>query len=105
METTERGTYRIKLNHQPSGGREWVAEITDADDPKYGLSRSFQRDADRNWSGSGKTGTTYFEVEEGKVYEANNPWKDRYFFRVVDGEQVGMNKSEVLDFFAAKVAR
>ncbi|MDP9437852.1 MAG: hypothetical protein M3P49_03770 [Actinomycetota bacterium] len=91
----EQLTKRIAVNHQPSGGREWVAEIKGTH-PKYRFEREFLLDDGRSWSGSGKTGTTYYEVEHGKVYEVNVPWGERYFFRLdEDGERERLSTSEV----------
>jgi hypothetical protein len=103
MEQTERGTYRIKVNHQPSGGREWVAEIAGTH-PKFKFEREFLKDVGGDHSGSGKTGSTYYEVEEDKIYNANVPWDGRYFFQVVDGKIELLNESEVTDTLEVKVA-
>ena len=85
----------LNLNHQPSGGREWVAEITGTH-PKYKLNRDFLRPVARDWSYSGKTGTTSFILEIGKIYEVNEPWGDRYFAKIENGEVVRMEAEEVL---------
>jgi len=85
----------IKVNHQPSGGKEWVAEITGRD-PKYTFKREFLNAVARNWSYSGKTGTTSFELEPGKVYEINEPWKGRRFVEIQNGELKTLNTEEVL---------
>ncbi len=85
----------IKVNHQPSGGKEWVAEITGRD-PKYTFKRKFINAVARNWSYSGKTGTTSFELEPGKVYEINEPWKGRRFVEIQNGELKTLNTEEVL---------
>lgn len=91
----EARTKRIAVNHQPSGGREWVAEIKGTH-PKYRFEREFLGEDGRNWSSSGKTGTTYYEIEYGKVYEVNVPWGERYFFRLdADGESERLFASEV----------
>jgi hypothetical protein len=98
-------TKRIAVNHQPSGGREWVAEIKGTH-PKYRFEREFVGEDERNWSGSGKTGTTYYAVEYGKVYEVNVPWGERYFFRLgKDGERERLTRSEVEDSFLDRAAR
>src|SRR5690606_18284207 len=60
----------LKVRHQPSGGKEWVAEITGRH-PKWNFERKFLNAVARNWSSSGKTGTTSFLLQEGKVYEVN----------------------------------
>lgn len=75
----------IRINHQPSGGKEWVAEIVGRD-PKYKFKREFLKSVSRDWSSSGKTGFTSFELEPGKVYEVNEPWKGRRFVEVKNGE-------------------
>lgn len=75
----------ISINHQPTGGKEWTAEITGRH-PKYGFSREFLPVIARNWSSTGKTGSTSFELSEGKVYEINEPYKGRRFVTVTDGK-------------------
>ena len=85
-----------KVNHQPSGGKEWVAEITGRH-PKYKFNREFQRPIEREWSGSGKTGITMFELEEGKVYEINEPWRGRKFVKVECGKITELDAEQVLN--------
>jgi len=85
----------IKLQHQPSGGREWVAEITGRD-PKYTFKRTFLNPVAMQWSSSGKTGTTSFELKEGKVYQINEPWKDRSFVTIENGELRELSAESVL---------
>lgn len=75
----------ISINHQPSGGREWVAEITGRDQ-RYGVARKFLVAIDASWSSSGKTGSTIFELEAGKLYQVKPSWKDRYYLAFQDGE-------------------
>ena len=89
----------IKVNHQPSGGKEWVAEIVGRD-PKYKFKREFLQPVSRDWSYSGKTGLTSFELEPGKVYEVNEPWKGRRFVEVQNGEIVVISAEEVLSKIA-----
>ena len=89
----------IKVNHQPSGGKEWVAEIVGRD-PKYKFKREFLLPVSRDWSSSGKTGTTSFELEPGKVYEVNEPWKGRRFVEVKNNEIVTIPVEEVLSRIA-----
>lgn len=84
----------IGVNHQPSGGKEWVAEI-DGFHPKYKFNRGFLSAIRREWSCSGKTGNTYFQLEAGKVYEINEPWKGRRFVKVQDGKVVEISRDEV----------
>src|SRR5690606_12814867 len=89
----------LKIRHEPSGGKEWVAEIV-VRDPKWNYERKFLNPVARNWSSSGKTGTTSFLLEEGKVYEVNEPWKGRYFITVQNGEVVDVD----VDYVAEKIA-
>ena len=89
----------LKVRHQPSGGKEWVAEIVGRH-PKFNFERKFLSPVARNWSSSGKTGTTSFLLEEGKVYEVNEPWKGRYFITIQNGEIVDID----VDYVAEKIA-
>ena len=89
----------LKVNHQPSGGKEWVAEITGRD-PKYTFKREFLNAVARDWSYSGKTGTTSYELEPGKIYEVNEPWKGRRFVKIQDGKIVVISAEEVLSKIA-----
>ena len=89
----------IKVNHQPSGGKEWVAEIVGRD-PKYKFKREFLRPVSRDWSSSGKTGLTSFELEPGKVYEVNEPWKGRRFVKIQNNEIVVISAEEVFSKIA-----
>jgi len=86
----------VKINHQPSGGREWVAEITGTD-PKYKLRRKFVSIHQKDWSSSGKTGTTSFKLEESKIYEINEPYNGRRFVIVKNGEAEQITAEEVTD--------
>ena len=98
-EVKEVGNMVIKVNHQPSGGKEWVAEIVGRD-PKYKFKREFLQPVSRDWSYSGKTGLTSFELEPGKVYEVNEPWKGRRFVEIQNGEIVVISAEEVLSKIA-----
>lgn len=88
------------VNHQPSGGKEWVAEIVGIH-PKYKFERRFDNPVAHKWSSSGKTGKTTFALEVGKVYEVNEPWTGRYFVEAtIKGEVLEISAKEVL----AKIA-
>lgn len=89
----------LGVNHQPSGGKEWVARITGLH-PKYNFNREFLNPIERKWSSSGKTGTTYFRLKEGEIYEINEPWKGRYFVKVENGEVVIITADDVLNIVA-----
>jgi len=81
--------------------KEWVAEITGRH-PKYGFAREFLPMLARDWSSSGKTGSTSFELEEGKVYEVNAPYKGRYFIRVENGKIREAAVQEVMEYVGTK---
>ena len=63
----------IQLNHQPSGGKEYIAKI-EGRDQKYVFKRKFLPIADKKWSSSGKTGISCFVLSEDGVYEVNEPY-------------------------------
>ena len=86
---------KIRVNHQPSGGKEWVAKIT-GKHPQYKFEREFLTADDREWSSTGKTGWTYYEIEDGEIYEVNEPWHGRYFIVVENGEIKEIHTEEVL---------
>lgn len=86
---------KIRVNHQPSGGKEWVAKIT-GKHPQYKFEREFLTADDREWSSTGKTGWTYYEIEDGEIYEVNEPWHGRYFIKIENGEMKEITKEEVL---------
>lgn len=88
---------RIEVRHQPSGGREWVAEIIGRH-PRWKFEREFLTPVDRRWSYSGRTGKTIFELEEGKLYEVHEPWKGRRFVKVEGGQVVKIDVDEVLAY-------
>jgi hypothetical protein len=83
----------LEIRHQPSGGKEWIAEIVGRH-PRFNFERRFLNPIARDWSSSGKTGTTTFLLEEGKVYEVNEPFAGRYFVTVVAGEIVEIAADE-----------
>ena len=86
----------FNINHQPSGGREWVALIAGIH-PKYNFSREFLAIAERNWSSSGKTGYSTFFLEEGKIYEYSEPWGARNFIEVANGNINIISAEEVME--------
>ena len=93
--TTTTNTVLIWIRHQPSGGKEWIAEILGRD-PKYTYKREFLRPVGRDWSRSGRTGSTAFELEEGKLYEIREPYRGRRFVEVQNGEIITLSPEEVL---------
>lgn len=93
--TTTTMTTVIWVRHQPSGGKEWIAEIIGRD-PKYTYKRNFLQPVGRDWSSSGRTGSTAFELEEGKIYEIREPYRGRRFVAVQNGEIITISPEDVL---------
>lgn len=72
----------IAMNHQPSGGKTWIAKII-GKHPKYGFDRKFINKSHYDYSSSGKTGTDYFSLSEDGYYEGQEAWaKNRCYFAV-----------------------
>jgi hypothetical protein len=89
----------LTVRHQPSGGREWVARIVGRH-PRYQFEREFLAPLARDWSSSGKTGYTTFELLIDGVYEVNEPYVGRRFVEVRAGRQYEIAVADV----AAKIA-
>lgn len=98
MGRTIRGTQKtengliVKLAHYKG---EWVAEITGTD-PKYKFARRFLDPIEEDWSSSGKTGWSYYNLENGKIYQVNEPYGGRYLIEVEDGDWYDIEEAEVL---------
>jgi hypothetical protein len=90
-----KATVRETINHQPSGGKAWAAELIGRD-PKYTFTREFLNPVDTNRSSSGKTGSNTYELEDGKLYQLKPSWKDKYFATVRDGKLVEVTVKEAL---------
>ena len=88
----------IKLNHQPSGGKEWVAEITGRD-PKYKFKREFCNLFIATGVVAVKQEQQALNWKQGKIYEINEPWKDRRFIEIKNGQIRTINTEEVLSKF------
>jgi hypothetical protein len=95
MATMTTMTTVLWIRHQPSGGKEWIAEITGRD-PKYTYKRDFLRPVGRDWSSSGRTGSTAFQLEEDKIYEIQEPYNGRKFVAVQNGQIITISPEEVL---------
>lgn len=89
----------LAIRHQPSGGKEWIAEIVGRH-PRFNFERRFLNPIARNWSSSGKTGKTTFLLQEGKVYEVNEPYVGRYFVKVENGKILDVTVDEVIQKIA-----
>jgi len=77
----------IQLNHQPSGGKEYVAKI-EGRDQKYVFKRRFLPLANKKWSSSGKTGVSYFIIEEDGFYEVFEPYTKGKIYLLKEGNQI-----------------
>jgi len=99
VKKTERGVI-IQLAHYTSNGKDWVAEIEDTD-WQYGFKRTFLN-PEKDWSASGKTGWSYYELWNGRVYEVNEPYKGRWFFQVINGECLEISREDVLEYIEQK---
>lgn len=89
----------LVIRHQPSGGKEWVAEIIGRHS-RFNFERRFLNPIARNWSSSGKTGTTTFLLQEGKVYEISEPFRGRYFVKVENGKIFDVTIDDVIQKIA-----
>ena len=61
------GKKAIQLRRWSSHGHEWIAKIEGFDD-KYLYKRKFQPYLERDWSRSGKHGTSTFWIKDGEGY-------------------------------------
>jgi len=77
----------VQLNHQPSGGKEYVAKI-EGRDQKYVFKRRFLPLANKKWSSSGKTGVSYFIIEEDGFYEVFEPYTKGKIYLLKEGNQI-----------------
>lgn len=93
---TKNGKLQIKVHKSARNG--WAAKIV-GEDEKYGLDRDFIDAVSENLSSSGKSGTAWYELEDGEIYEieSNRSAAPRRFFKVEDGEAVEMEEGEVKD--------
>ncbi len=62
----------VKLLHWWTHGNEWIAKVVGFDD-KYVYQREFCPTIERDWSRSGKNGSTYFWIKEKGYYEYREP--------------------------------
>jgi hypothetical protein len=76
----------VKVQHSPKGGKEWVARLT-GKDVRYGFQRVFLTPVGKDWSSTGNTGVTLFELGMEGVYEVNEPWKRSRFYLYWDGSE------------------
>lgn len=76
---------KLSVYTRPGSPKTYVAEIVGSHS-KYGLDRKFQSPAKGSRSGSGKTGTDTYQLEDGKTYEIQEAYKDRRYATVKDGK-------------------
>lgn len=74
----------VPVYTKPGSPRSYVAEITGVGG-KYGLYRDFKQPHRSSRSGSGKTGNDHFKLEHGKTYEVAEPYKDKRYVKVNNG--------------------
>jgi len=84
----------IRANHQPSGGKTWMAKIT-GKHPKFNFNREFVKPTEKRHSSTGKTGVDIFTLENDGYYELEEAWKGRQYFRFENGEIKEISKEEV----------
>jgi len=77
----------VQLNHQPSGGKEYIAQLCGRD-PKFVFKRKFLPIIDKKWSSSGKTGVSYFFLEEDGFYEVFEPYTKGKIYLLKEGNQI-----------------
>jgi hypothetical protein len=97
--------YVLTLTRWVSHGKEWVALLTGTH-PTYHFAREFARVLKRNWSRSGKNGTTTFELTKPGYYQVSSPSTGMYgrqayaFYRLTaEGEWINVTREEVEKYF------
>lgn len=89
----------IILSHSSYCGTEWIAKIVGRDE-KYTFQREFLNVLKKKRSCSGKTGDTWYLVEDDGVYEVNNAaGHERYFFELKNGKEKIIDVDRVLAMF------
>jgi hypothetical protein len=89
-------TATITLDVCTPEGKTWLALVTGVDQ-KFGFQRDFVGTIDKHLSGSGKTGTYIYAVEDG-IYESNEGRKryGRRYWRVQGGTVTAIDRDEAL---------
>ena len=88
----------------PNHGTEYAALITGTH-PTYKLNREFREVLERDWSRSGKHGTTKIDISSDGVYEISNPrtgcygWQTKFFVRKKAGKIKELKKAVVMRYF------
>lgn len=89
----EVGAIEIELSGGSRKHKSWVAEIVGTD-AKYGLKREFLNGYNKD------NAMLYFELENGKIYDIKDAAGVRRYKKVVNGELIEMNESDVKAVFA-----
>jgi hypothetical protein len=90
----------LKVRHY-STDKEWCARIV-GEDSTYRFKREFMRPYDRDWSSSGRTGYTMYDVSSDGVYEFKNPYDDRYFIKIEGSHWETLLEGEVLEYLKSR---
>lgn len=82
---------RYEITRWTNHAKEWVAKITGLS-AKFGFEREFCPVVERNWSSSGKSGTTVVLINSDGYYQVSSPSTGKYghdarfFIKVENGE-------------------
>lgn len=103
---------KLSITRWPNHTKEYIARIDGVDD-KYDLNRVFESPSSRNWSRSGKHGTTDFEIDTPGIYEIQEPSTGVYdgksarrWVEITDsGDVIPKTKDEVYSTFGADKPR
>lgn len=98
--------YVVELNRWPSHAKEWCAKVIGLDE-KYGLALDFCKVIEKNWSRSGKHGTTVVLLKGAGYYKISNPDTGLYGKKAIsyyywDGmkdEMEWVDENDVYKFF------
>ncbi len=85
IKSVEKGLLEIKLDHY-SRNKEWIAKVLAKDRVGRVAKREFIRPVKRDWSSSGRTGWTYYILDEYGEYEIHSPYDGRYLLVFREGE-------------------
>ncbi|MGB9677956.1 MAG: hypothetical protein ACPLZ9_04985 [Candidatus Ratteibacteria bacterium] len=91
----------LKVRHYASN-KEWAC-IIEGKDPVYKFKRNFLRVYEKDWSGSGRTGYSYFDVTNDGLYQFKNPFDDVYFLKIEGGHWETLNNQEVEEYLNKEV--
>ena len=96
----ENGKVLLKVRHYASN-KEWACKIVGKDE-KYRFAREFLRVYERDWTSSGKTGYTYYDVTQDGIYQFKNPYDDIYFLKIENTHWETLRDGEVEEYFNSR---